>query len=185
MVNLRSKSSSPCRISTRLRSDSPIRKALTVRTKMKIFDQFKAASSISIVAEENNLAYSVVKRAVTKKQLEFIQGDRFRDYGGGAKLAYPEECELYLVQTIQTSNNKRLKVDYRLFRTESNKILDKYCIEKSTQRPKLKFSDCWINCFMERRNLSVRQKTHAAQQKIYDLMKHFDLTFEYLSRLNR
>ena len=88
MVNLRSKSSSPCRISTRLRSDSPIRKALTIRTKMKIVDQFKAASSISIVAEENNLAYSVVKRAVTKKQLEFIQGDRFRDYGGGAKLAY-------------------------------------------------------------------------------------------------
>ena len=70
MVNLRSKSSSPCRISTRLRSDSPIRKALTVRTKMKIVDQFKAASSISIVAEENNLAYSVVKRAVTKKQLD-------------------------------------------------------------------------------------------------------------------
>ena len=36
---------------------------------------------------------------------------------------------------------------------------------------------------MERRNLSVRQKTHAAQQKIYNLMFH-SVCFEIVNILS-
>ena len=40
---------------------------------MKIVDQFKAASSISIVAEENNLAYSVVNELLLKNDLNLFK----------------------------------------------------------------------------------------------------------------
>ena len=191
MVNLasfRSKSSSPCRISD-AKSGSPIRKSINFKKKLQLVDQFEKqpAPLVATISIDNNINYSVIYRAVSKKsQIEYLPGNRFRAYGGGRKLVYPAICEFDLYQAVLSNNSKGLKVDYKFIRKEAIKSLDKYCKENVLfERPYHMFSDCWINDFMTRRNRSVRQKTHMAQQKVTCTIQEFEITFEYLVRLNR
>jgi len=186
MVNFRSKSNSPCR-SKKTRNESPLRITLNIKTKLRIAEKHKQESkTILHLAEELKIPYSTVQRAITKKnELMIVSSDRCRVYGGGRKQIYPAICEFELYQFILAKNEKGNKVDYKLIREQAIKILDDYCnvynIEEN-KKPKLKFSDCWINDFMHRRRLSVRQKTHVAQS---NKVSNFKICFEYLVRLNR
>jgi predicted transcriptional regulator len=189
MVNFRSKSNSPCR-SKKTQNESPIRITLNIKTKLRIAEKHKQESkTILHLAEELKIPYSTVQRAITKKnELMIVSSDRCRVYGGGRKQIYPAICEFELYQFILAKNEKGNKVDYKVIREQAIKILEDYCnvnnIEEN-KKPKLKFSDCWINDFMNRRRLSVRQKTHIAQSNKVTTMDNFKICFEYLVRLNR
>ena len=63
MVNFRSKSSSQCRATnSNRRNESPIRKALNIKTKHKLIQQFENNnySFIALVTEDNQISSSVV-----------------------------------------------------------------------------------------------------------------------------
>ena len=82
------------------------------------------------MAEGNKIPYSVVYRAITKKEtLSYLPSHRFRDYGGGRKGIYPAICEFNLHNLILTRNANGLKVDYSTIRKEAKKILETYLKE--------------------------------------------------------
>ena len=69
MVNLRSKSNSPCR-SKKTRNESHLRITLNIKTKLRIAEKHKQESkTILHLAEELKIPYSTVHRAITKKLL--------------------------------------------------------------------------------------------------------------------
>ena len=65
-----------------------------------------------------------------------------------------------------------------MIQKEAIQILNKFNIENNSNI-NLTFSLGWISDFMVRNHLSVRQKTHIAQQKIYNVYKDF----EYLDNI--